>query len=416
MINQSTVVITVVLTILNIAVPRRYFLLPFIMTACFVPTDQRIIILSLDFTPLRILIVVSILRLMLLEKKQTIQWNCFDKLVLAWSICGAIVYVIQWMSIRAVIFKCGILFDVIGLYSLFRISIRQWKDINLVIKFFAVCSLITAVLVGFEYMTGQNPFIILGKVRTWVRDGHYRCQASFPHSIMLGLFWATLIPLFVGMAKRNRQQKYLYGAAVIACIWIVLSTMSSTPALTLIAILVFLLLFRYRCYGRQAAWGLVGLTIALHIAMNAPVWHLIARVNVVSGSTGWHRYHLIDETIKNFSEWALLGCRSTDHWGFMLVDVTNQFVLEGVRGGIIALILFIILLVFAVKITGSYSLKKIPVGQQWLAWGICVSVLGHCVSFWGVSYFGQIRMLLYLTFAVVGFIAENNLDSNSNKT
>jgi len=91
-----------------------------------------------------------------------------------------------------------------------------------------------------------------------------------------------------------------------------------------------------------------------------------------------------------------------------LVDVTNQFVLEGVRGGILTLALFCLLMFSAVRITGRYSLRSMPRGQQWLAWGVCVSVIGHCISFFGVSYFGQIRMLLYLTFALVAFVYDMN--------
>ena len=152
----------------------------------------------------------------------------------------------------------------------------------------------------------------------------------------------------------------------------------------------------------------LGLLVGLHIVMKAPVWHLISRVNIVEGSTGWHRYHLIDQAINRFSEWALLGTRDTGHWGFMLVDITNQYVLEGVQGGVLTLILFIILLFMAVKTVGSYSLRMMPITEQWFAWGFCVSILGHCISFLGVSYFGQIRMLLYLTFALVAFIYDVN--------
>jgi len=36
-------------------------------------------------------------------------------------------------------------------------------------------------------------------------------------------------------------------------------------------------------------------------------------------------------------------------------------------------------------------------------------MLGHCLSFIGVSYFGQIMMLLYLMFAIVGFVYEMSM-------
>jgi hypothetical protein len=67
-------------------------------------------------------------------------------------------------------------------------------------------------------------------------------------------------------------------------------------------------------------------------------------------------------------------------------------------------VLFIIILIVAIKTAVGYSLRRVPAEQQRLAWGICVMMLGHCISFFGVSYFGQIRMLLFLSLALVGWI------------
>ena len=45
----------------------------------------------------------------------------------------------------------------------------------------------------------------------------------------------------------------------------------------------------------------------MHVLMKQPVWHLLSRVDVAGGSTGWHRYHLVDKFIENWREWWLLG-------------------------------------------------------------------------------------------------------------
>jgi hypothetical protein len=142
--------------------------------------------------------------------------------------------------------------------------------------------------------------------------------------------------------------------------------------------------------------------------MKAPVWHLMARVNIFGGSTGFHRYFLFNNFVNHVSEWFVLGTKSTAHWGHAQTDLTNQFVLEGVRGGMITLMLFIMLIYNAVKISGKYSLNSVIPQTQWISWGICVAILGHFVTFWGVSYFGQINMLLYFAFSLVGFIQEQS--------
>lgn len=405
MITQGTIIIVIAMAILVFALPRKYFVLPFILTACFVPADQRVIILGLDFTALRILVLVGFMRTILSGEPLAIKWNSFDKIVFAWAICGAVVYVLQWLNLRAVIYKCGLLFDVIGLYWLFRISIRSWGDIKLAAETLAVCSLILAVLVGLEWATGKNPFEILGRVVTDVREGRYRCQASFPHSIMLGLFWATLVPLFAGFAWQNKH-KLLFWSAAATCVFIVIATASSTPIMALLIILIALMGYRWRQFAGPAGWGLLASLAALHVVMEVPVWHLICRVTVVSGSTGWHRFRLVDQAIKHFDEWALIGCRDTTHWGMGLGDITNQYVFEGVEGGFATLVLFLVMIYMALRILLRLSMRQKEDKQQLLSWCLFVVFIGHCVAFLGVSYFGQITMLLYMMLSIVGFLNE----------
>jgi len=410
MMAEETIVITILLLILTLVMPRKYFLVPLVVTACFIPTDQRVIVMGLDFTPLRLLVLAGVLRVCVRGELRTIRFNKFDKILLLWVFCGAAVYVVQWLDVRALIFECGMLYDILGMYWLFRQNIRSWTAVHLVFKVFALCTLVMLPLVAFESVTGQNPFIILGRVHTAVREsGRYRCQASFPHAIMLGLFWATLVPVFAGLGL-TQQRKFLYWVACAAGVLIVLATNSSTPICTLVVVLLLLPLFRYRAYGRQIAYGTCAMVLVLHIIMKAPVWHLISRIRLIGGSTGYHRYCLIDRGIDNFPEWALLGMRDTSHWGHMMHDITNQYVRQGVSGGLITLLLFVILLVIAVRTVGGYSIRVAQPKQRVLAWCLCVSILGHCIAFFGIAYWGPVRVLLYLAFAIVAFIYEVSMN------
>jgi len=403
--QEPTVVIAVFSSLLILAVPRRWIMLPFIFGACLIPTDQAVIIVGLDFNVIRILVIIGVLRFLLRSEIRNIKWNYFDVMVLVWIFCGTIIYSLQWMDKEAVVFRLGLLFDVGGLYWLFRQVHRDLQDIKFTFRLLAYAALVLAPFVAVEWLTGRNPFVALGRVITMVREDRIRCQAAFPHSLMLGLFWATIVPLFIGMARLEKNKK-LYWSATAASIFIIIATASSTPLTTFIQVMLLMTIFRYRCYGRQIAYGLVVMLCVLHVIMKAPVWNLIARVNIVGGSTGWHRFYLIDECINHFSEWAILGTRGTSHWGWGLGDVTNQYVLEGVRGGMITLILFVILLVMAVRMPGKISLESIPPKTQWFFWCLSVSVMAHCLSFIGVAYFGQINMLLYLLFAIIGWCCE----------
>jgi len=375
------------------------------MAACIIPQDQRIIIFDLDFTTIRFCIIFAILRLYFCNEVRRIKWNAFDKLFFTWVIVGAVVYSIQWHNMRAVIFKCGTLYDSLGLYWIFRMTIVSWGDIHRVVKMFAIFAVISAPLIMYERITHNNLFAHMGHVKGAFHAGRFRCEGPFPHFIMMGLFWASLIPIFVSYFVARRSKLFYTLASLSALVCVVLSA-SSTPYMTVVAIVFFGALWKYRRYGRLIVLGIGVATFALHVVMNSPVWHVVCNIKVFSGSTGWHRFILFDQFVKNIGEWFLLGCHGVEHWGIFKGDITNQYVLEGVRGGAITLVIFIILVVQAVRITGICSMASRNRETRILYWGFCVSILGHCVSFWGVSYFGQIMMLLFFTMAIVSFAAD----------
>jgi hypothetical protein len=401
-ITQLTLFIAVVLSVMTLVIPRKYILLPYVIGACWVPADQAIVIETLDFQVLRILVLVGLLRMWLRGEMTPIRWNRFDKLVLAWFVVGTIIYVLQWMSVGAFINRCGRMVEWLGLYWVFRLTVRSWADLRLAYVGLAVCAIAMVPFVAWEWAYGENAFTLLGRVTTSMREGNYRCAATFPHSIMMGLFWATLIPLFIGFAKQRPKNRMLLWGAVGASAFMLMATASSTPVLTAAAVGFLMLLYPLRQNTRTAAWGTVGMLIALHIVMKAPVWQLVARVGVISGSTGWHRYYLIDQAIRHFGEWMFFGARSTEHWGLGLGDVTNQFVLEGVRGGFTTLVLFCVILYVGARAALRLSLRLRDKGESYLAWGVFVTIIAHGMSFIGVSYFGQISMIWYLLLASVG--------------
>ena len=411
MLTPITQNIMIFLVLLTLVVPRKYVLAPFMLAACFVPTDQRFILAGLDFTVLRVLVLAGAARIFLRGETRPIVWNKFDKLLFAWVLCGALIYTVRFHTPGAAINRLGYLFDVLGLYWIFRLSLTDINDVKRVFYMLGFCAIALCPLVALEWSRGENPFSLLGRAVTFYRDGRYRCQAAFPHSIMLGLFFATLIPAFAALALLDKR-KLFFGAAIGTSIYIVFATASSTPLATLMFVILMLFLFPYRIHGAIFMKGMIVCLTILHFIMDAPVWHLIARANIVGGSTGWHRFHLIDKAIKHLPEWFLIGCNQTVHWGMGLRDVTNQFILEGVRGGLITMILFIILLVMAARAANRVSLQPMSKHQQLFFWSLNVIITGHCVSFLGVSYFGQIQMLLYLNFAMIGILYKSSLKPN----
>ncbi|HNS20232.1 MAG TPA: hypothetical protein PKH24_07020 [Sedimentisphaerales bacterium] len=409
-ITSLTLFITVVLSTLTLAVPRKYILLPFVIGACWVPADQCVIIVGLHFYVLQILVLAGILRLWIRSEIVSIRWNRFDRLVLAWALVGTAVYTLQWMSFGALLLRCGRLLEWLGLYWIFRQSLRSWRDIGFVHIALGVCAVAMLPFVVVEWRNGSNPFTSLGRVTTDWREGAYRCAATFPHAIMMGLFWATVVPLFIGFARQKRCA-WLLWPAVASCTFMIWVTASSTPVLTFAGALAIVLVYSWRRNTPRVAWGVLFLLIGLHFVMKAPVWSLLSRVSVVAGSTGWHRYHLIDQAIGHFFEWVLIGTRSTGHWGYGLQDVTNQYILEGVRGGFVTCVLFCVLIFLSARTFLRVSLTCRDRSESYLAWCAFATVIAHAISFLGVSYFGQITLIWYLLLAAAGLLYEKSLEN-----
>ncbi len=134
---------------------------------------------------------------------------------------------------------------------------------------------------------------------------------------------------------------------VVCGLMIIVWCASSTPISSVVCGVLGACFFAARRHMRAVRWTVFGLLVVLHLVMQAPVWHLVARIDLVGGSTGWHRFNLINQFILRVNEWWLLGVKSVESWGVVLGDITNQYILEGVRGGSLALALFVALIIMA---------------------------------------------------------------------
>jgi len=404
-IHPAAIVLLVFALWLLLNGPRRLFVIPVVVIAMFVTSAQRIAIGPLDFTLMRLLLVGGIVRAVLRKDAQGMKWNSMDSFLIAYAIVGAITYIALWQNSAAVVHQLGRLYNILLVYFLIRLYVVTEEQIVVLLRALAWICVLSAVFMMIEQVFHYNLFSVFGGVRpnVWIREGRLRAQGSFSHAIMAGTFGAAFVPLFWGLwsmgGVANRRHA-AWGAA--GAVTMTMASASSGPVLTLMASTFAIAMWRYRRYTVLMKRLAVAMIVALHLVMQAPVWHLIARIDIVGGSTGYHRYRLIDAAINRFSEWALVGVRGTRHWGWLMHDVTNQFIAVAVDGGLFSLILFILLIRAGFKIVATckaFSISHEAQARLWWAWG--ATLFAHCVSFIGVSYFGQMTHLWYLTLAII---------------
>lgn len=422
--NQTTLhpvglAMTALCGVAAVLAPRRFAVWPFIVMACFVAPAQRLVVAGMDFNLIRLMVLFGFARVVLRADYRGMKWMSADFALIAFALIRTAAYTAQQGTSSALIFQAGQTFDAIGIYFLMRMLIRTPEDIIRVGAGFAVIAIPTLCAFLLERLTGRNIFSVFGGVPeiTRVREGRMRCQGAFAHPIIAGCFWAGLLPLVVSMWWWRGPLRALSIIGTLCVTSIVLLSASSTPVMGLIFGALGAGMFVFRRYMRIILLLCVGLIFALHMSMNKPVWHLISRITIARGNTGYHRYQLIDNAIRRFDEWALLGTKSTAHWFWGGQDVTNHYILEAVRGGFASLALFVAIITLAfVGLGRSCRALEHDRPRMIMAWAVGVCLFVHCTNFIGVSYFGQGAFVWYLTLALAVSTAEWSDKSAAAKT
>jgi hypothetical protein len=416
-INLIGFIFTLTMGLLMLSLPRRFAVLPIIMTTCFITLGQVINIASLNFTMFRIIIFFGCVRVIIRKEAVSIRLHIIDKVLIAYVITSATAYILlRDGSNEAYISQLGFILNTLFLYIIFRALIHDMDDIDAIFKMIALVAVPLAVAMLIEKVTGRNLFSIFGGVSefTAVRDGRIRAQGAFAHPILAGTFGATSLPLMLALWYRSRGAKLIAGLGIISATIITISAASSGPVVTYIFVIIGMAMWRIRDNMQAVRWSILLSLIGLHLVMKGPVWSLIGKISEVIGGTGWHRVMLIDAAISHFDEWWMLGTDYTRHWmptgvtwSDKHTDITNQFIAVGIQGGLFSLILFVAIIIFCFKNIGK-KLKEISSTElhiKFAIWCIGVSLVSHLASFTSVRYFDQIIVFWYLLLALITTIS-----------
>jgi hypothetical protein len=399
-----------VAVVLVLLLPRKHAIVPFLLFVTLVPFGQSFYLDGVHLFADRILILVACLRFLAqpLYSQEVFAggFNNIDKVFLTWALSRATAFILLYHVGGAVVNQVGFLWDVLGGYFLIRCLIRNVNDIHLVAKVLVLIAGIIACCMLYEHFKLTNIFAALmgGQIVPDFRGGKYRCRGPFEQEILASVFGGTLLPLFVWLwtaAKSEVAAKAIALLGLLSSAIITITAASSTGIAAAVVGIGALCLWPLRKHVRFVLWGLVVMIFALAIAMKAPIWFILARVDFVGGSTGWDRANLIDQCVRHFSSWWLVGTADNANWGFFTWDLCNQFVAEAEQGGLLTLILFIVLVTRSFKKIGFARKKVRTQTHEWLLWTTGCILCAHVAGFIGVSYFDQSKFWWFVTLAMI---------------
>ncbi|MBI2924459.1 MAG: hypothetical protein HYY24_02010 [Verrucomicrobia bacterium] len=371
--------------------------------------------------PVRVLILVGVVRGISRSEFRGFRFTGADRIMLAFGIFCLISSVFHAGVSAAFIFRAGLLMDTWGVYFLFRNWIRSWEEFPFFVTTLLFILIPLACFMSVEKLTGKNLFHYVSglALEPELREGRSRARGPFRHPIIAGTVAAAWLPLVFALWGTHRKV-VLIGSA--ASFLVVVACASSGPLMTLGAALGALYAWRFRSHLRALLWGAAVGVLLLQLAMQSPIWHIMTKIDLVGGSTGWHRAKLIDSAILYWKEWVIGGTDHTRHWmpsGISWstdhTDITNNYLKMGVIGGLPMMLAFIALILRSFKTLVS-AMRAAPESRTDLHfqfWGLGASLFAHSVSMVGVSYFDQaVLAVFYSLVAMIASLSQSLLLSD----
>ncbi len=362
------------------------------------------------FTIIRLLVAAGLVRVIARGERLGGGINGLDRLMILWASWALISSVFHNNPASALTFRLGLIYNACGIYFLLRVFCQSVDDVVGLCRLTALLLVPVAAEMLYEKLTLHNLFSVLGGIAEspFVREGRIRAQGPFAHSILAGTIGAVSLPFVIALWHVKRKEAII---GIGTCLLMIFAAASSGPIMSLIAGLGALWMWRYRHRMRFVRWIALFGYIGLDLVMKAPAYFIIARIDLVGGSAGWHRSRLIQSAFEHLSEWWSVGTDYTRHWMPTGVtwsadhtDITNHYLQMGVIGGLPLMILFIAILVRGFSFVGQtlrHTADLTP-KSEFMIWALGASLFAHVTTFVSVSYFDQSFLFIYLTLALIG--------------
>ncbi|MDQ8201101.1 hypothetical protein QEH56_23245 [Pelagicoccus enzymogenes] len=411
--NAAALAITIALVVVQFRIKKEWAFVPLLVAAVHTSHIPNIA----DFTTARILIVAGLLRAIFSGEKVVRLDDSIDKTMVAMCcliFTSSVAHDFQFGNPYK--YRTGLILNLLGSYYYGRYYISDVKCFKNLCSAIPWVLIPLAVFMTFESVSGSNPYAFVGaRLTTSIqRLGEIRAGGPFGTPILAGTVGAVNIGVCVILWRDNRK---LAIAGLFACFTIMVTSHSSTPLGAAFILCAVIAVWKHRHKAAHFIWLSGFALLVLHFIKERPIWYLIALVDLVGGSTGWHRSKLIDQAVANIGDWWLAGTDYTANWmPYKLptnpnhCDLTNYFIHLGVIAGIPAAACLLYILYSATK-------RALPRAQEdsgeynFLMWCVIATIITHSITFLTISYYDQIYIFFYLLIASVPALLRNSTET-----
>ncbi len=420
--NALGAIILVVLSLVVLVAPRRWALLAMVAGVLYLTQAQELVIFGFNLWAMRILELAGFSRVFARREFSFNGLNKIDQSFLLLYGYATIVFLLR--STTGQTDQIGKAVDAFLCYFTFRGLIQNMGDFQSFLCSMIFLLIPYAGLVLVESLTRQNPFSVLGGEsggHIWMRHGMPRCFGSFRQPDTLGMFAASFIPQYIGLACLNGERKRAL-FAICLCLIIAVAANSGGAAGAVAVGFVCWGLWRLRTEMRKLRWGIVAMIAGLALVMNAPVWFILIHFSL--GGDAYHRSYLIDMAYQHLSQWWLAGMPiigTQDWFPYHMAntggaDITNQFIAFGLQAGLGAIALFILLLTRSYSNLGKAlaairSQTRETSDNEFLLWGLGVVLTVHISDWFDITYFDQMYVIWFMQLAIISTLSNRRFQA-----
>jgi len=422
-----TLTFALILSVLVIVLRPKYAFVAYIVGLLWYPAYLAVSIGTIDILVGRFVVAVLLMRCFFDDSiRRKFTWNRLDTLVTLSMVVYVGAYLISQVSPIAETLegRAGFVMDTWCAYLAARFIVTDRSKLISIIKCISIALVPLAILGVIESVTGWQPYAPLWRFSPWFRggpvisEGRYgfaRAVGPFSHAILFGGGFAMFLPLIYYLRhEKGDWRTFAYIIFVIALLG-ALSSMSSGPWVIVIVVIFCLIMERHKQFVKPLFIVLVVSCILIGIASNRPFYHVIASWSNPLGGASWHRAKLIDLAIEHFNEWWVVGYGDKDPgWGPDLgmgfTDVTNEYILNGIRYGILGVIALCAVLVKAFRsLISTYRRLRDPAMKS-LCWAFGSLLFSVTLAWMSVSFFGQLSTLVYCSIGIIGSVSSPKFD------
>jgi len=392
-----------------LVVRRPWAPVPLLVGTCYMTYGQGIQIGSLDFQFIRLLILAGLARIFLRRERPQGLMLGMDWAFLAWAGWQILAGALHENPAATMENRLGYVYNGLGIYFLMRCFCQTEEEARKVVGMTAWLLVPVALEMMYEHISVFNSFSVFGGVPAVpiIRDGLLRAQGPFAHPILAGTVGGVCIPLMIGIW---RSHPFSARIGLAACSGMVVFSASSGPLFSVISGLFALVVWRWRHWTPQIRIAAVVGYVLLELVMNDPAYYIINRVKFIDSSAAYHRAALIEAALTHLNEWWFVGTDYTRHWMPYGVswspdhaDITNHYLGQGIKGGLLLMLLFICILWIGFRYVGQILRlwSDEPAKRRFFVWSLGASLFAHATSCLGNAYWDQSILFLYLTLALI---------------